>query len=62
MLFTPSILLAGGATIVLACLDKTLNSYGYHTVGNVLRILLPIAGFVAGVYFLETNAIIGWLK
>lgn len=56
------ILLAGGATIIVAALDKTLDSYGYHTLGNILKILLPIAGFVAGVYFLETNALIGWLK
>jgi hypothetical protein len=62
MLFTPSILIAGGATIVLAALDKTLEDYGYHWLGTALRIALPIAAFAAGIYFIETNALIGWLR
>lgn len=61
MLFTPSLLLAGGATLVIAAIDKTLEDTGYHLVGTVLRIALPIAAFAAGVYFLETNAMLHWL-
>lgn len=62
MLFSPMILLAGGATIALACLDRTLETYGYYALGNVLRIAIPLAALLAGVYFIETNALIGWLR
>lgn len=61
MLFDGAILLAGGATILLACLDKTLESYGFHALGNVLKIAIPIAGLIAGVYFIETNPLLRWL-
>lgn len=61
MLFDGAILLAGGATIALACLDKTLESYGFHALGAVLKIALPLIGFAAGIYFIETNPILGWL-
>ncbi|MBS4191723.1 hypothetical protein KHA94_16155 [Bacillus sp. FJAT-49705] len=61
MLFDGAILLAGGVTIILACLDKTLEAYGFHALGNVLKIALPLAGLVAGIYFIETNPILGWL-
>ncbi|TCJ05029.1 hypothetical protein [Cytobacillus praedii] len=62
MLFGPGILIAGGATILLACIDKTLESYGFQFLGSVLRIAIPLAAMAAGVYFIETNAMIGWLK
>lgn len=62
MLFEPMFFIAGGITIALAYLDKTLESYGFHAIGNVLKIALPLAGLAAGVYFIETNAIMGWLK
>lgn len=62
MLFTPTLLLAGGATIVLAAVDKTLEAYGFGVLGTILRIALPIAAFAAGIYFIEMNALIGWLR
>lgn len=62
MLFSPMILMAGGTTIAIACLDKTLESYGFHALGNVLRVAIPLAALLAGVYFIETNALIGWLR
>ncbi|MDF1507177.1 hypothetical protein PZE06_12070 [Robertmurraya sp. DFI.2.37] len=62
MLFTPTLLVAGGATVALACLDKTLDSYGFHALGTALRIALPLAALLAGVYFIETNALLGWLR
>lgn len=62
MLFGPGVLLAGGATLLLACLDKTLEGYGYQYLGTVLRIAIPLAAMAAGVYFLETNAILEWLR
>lgn len=62
MLFGPGILIAGASTILLACLDKTLESYGFHALGNILRIAIPLAGLAAGVYFIETNALLVWLR
>lgn len=62
MLFTPSLLLAGAATLLLAVADKTLEDYGYHWLGTFLRIALPVAGMAAGVYFIEHNALLGWLR
>lgn len=62
MLFDGMILLAGGATVLIACLDKTLESYGFHALGTVLKLTLPVAGLIAGVYFIETNPIVWWLK
>jgi len=62
MMFTGTMLLAAGSTILIAAADKTAETYGFRGVGTVLRILLPLAGLVAGVYFIETNALIGWLK
>ena len=62
MLFTPTLLLAGGATLVLAAVDKTLETYGFGALGTILRIALPIAAFATGIYFIESNALIGWLR
>ncbi|MDQ0270705.1 hypothetical protein [Cytobacillus purgationiresistens] len=62
MLFTTTMLLAAGSTILVAAVDKTAETYGFHALGTVIRILLPLAGLAAGVYFIETNALIGWLK
>lgn len=62
MLFGPGILISAGATIVMAVLDKSLDDMGYQWMGTALRLLLPIAGFALGIYFLENNPIIGWLR
>lgn len=61
MLFDGAIVLAGGATILLACLDKVLENYGFHALGNILKVAIPLAGLAAGVYFIETNPILRWL-
>lgn len=57
MLFSPMMIVAAGATIAVAALDKTLDGLGYQWLGTILRIALPIAAFAAGIYFLETNPI-----
>lgn len=62
MLFTAQVLIAGGVTIAVAAIDKTLSNYGYHAFGEIVRIALPIAAMLTGVYFLEHNPILGWLK
>ncbi|MFD2681493.1 hypothetical protein [Bacillus seohaeanensis] len=62
MLFEPMFFIAGGTVLAAALLDKTLEGYGFHALGTVVKIVLPIAAFAAGVYFIETNAILGWLR
>lgn len=62
MLFSPMIILAGGATIALAVLDRTLSDLGFHGLNTALKIIIPLAGFAAGIYFIETNPMIHWLK
>lgn len=61
MLFSPMLLLAGGATLALAVLDKTFEEYGFYWLGTILKIAIPIAAFAAGVYFIETNALLPWI-
>jgi hypothetical protein len=61
MLFEPMILVAGGATLLIAGIDKTLSEFGFHGLGTIIRFALPILAFAAGIYFIETNALIGWL-
>lgn len=61
MLFTPMILVAGGATLLIAGIDRTLSDFGFHGLNTFLKIALPIAGFAAGIYFIETNALLGWV-
>jgi hypothetical protein len=61
MLFGPGLLVAGGATILMAVIDKSCDELGYQWLGATIKILLPLTGMVLGVYFLETNAIVGWL-
>lgn len=62
MLFDPFILAAAGGTIIVAALDKTLESYGYHWLGTILKIAIPLVGFAVGIYFIETNPMLEWLK
>lgn len=62
ILFDSSILIVAGSTVLIACLDKTLNTYGFHGLGIALKIIIPILGFMAGIYFIETNPILEWLK
>ncbi len=62
MLFNGTMLIAGGSVIALVCLEKTADSFGWYWLGSVAKLLIPIAAFAAGVYFIETNAILGWLR
>lgn len=55
LLFSPSVLVAGGVAIGMIALDKTLSSFGFYWLGDILRILLPVAALALGVYFLEYN-------
>lgn len=61
MLFTPTVFIAGGSLLAIALIDKTAEAYGFQGLGLTLRIIVPIVAMIAGVYFLETNAILRWL-
>lgn len=61
MLFTPGLIVAAGATIVLVAVEKTLEDFGVHWVGTALKLALPLIGMAVGVYFLETNPILWWI-
>jgi hypothetical protein len=62
MLFSSGMLLAGGATIALAVLDKSLEGWGYQWLGTFLKLAIPILAFATGIYFIETNPILRWLR
>lgn len=62
MLFEPVFFLAGGAVVLCAGLEKTAEYYGYYWLGNITKVALPLVGMILGVYFLENNPIIWWLK
>jgi hypothetical protein len=62
MLFGPGMLLAAGATIGVALLDKLCEELGIHWLGTAIKLILPIVGFGLAIYFLETNALLMWLK
>lgn len=61
MLFSPMIIVAAGATMGMALLDKAFEGYGYQWIGFVLRLAVPILAFACGIYFIETNALLRWL-
>jgi hypothetical protein len=62
MLFGPGIFIAAGATIAAAVLDKAFEEFGVHWLGLALKIAIPLAGMALGVYFLENNPIVWWLR
>jgi hypothetical protein len=62
MLFGPGILIAGGVTVVISLLDKVAEDCGIQWVSTTLKLIIPIAAMAASIYFLETNALLGWLR
>lgn len=62
MLFGPGILIAGGSCIAIAVLDRIAEDCGVQWVSTVLKLAVPLAAMIASVYFLETNALLGWLR
>lgn len=61
-MFSTGLLLSAGATITIAMLDKALEETGFFWLGTALKLLVPLSGMALGVYFLEHNPILGWLK
>lgn len=61
-MFSTGMLLAAGGTIAIALADKALENTGFYWLSTILKLALPLAGMAVGVYFLEHNAILEWLK
>lgn len=62
MLFEPMTIIVGGVTLVAIALEKTLEGYGFHGISTALKILIPVVAFAAGIYFLETNVMLRWIR
>jgi hypothetical protein len=61
-MFSTGLLLSAGATIGIAVLDKVLEDTGFYWLGTILKLTVPLAAMVLGVYFLQHNPMLGWLK
>jgi hypothetical protein len=61
-MFSAGMLVSAGLTITVAILDKQLENSGYFWLGTILKLAVPLAGLALGVYFLEHNPILRWLK
>jgi hypothetical protein len=61
-MFSTGLLVSAGATITIALVEKTLDETGYMWLGMVLKIAVPLASMLFGVYFLEHNPILRWLR
>jgi len=62
MLFGPTVLIAGGVTIVISLLDKVAEDCGITWLSTTLKLVVPIVAMAASVYFLETNSLLRWLR
>lgn len=61
-MFSTGLLISAGLTIATALLDKTLDESGYQWLGTILKIVIPLTGMILGVYFLQTNPLLRWLR
>lgn len=62
MLFTGGLLLSAGATLAVAVVDKVCAELGIHWLGTAIKLIVPLAGLGAAIYFLENNPLLWWLK
>lgn len=61
-MFSTGMLISAGVTVTVALVEKILDETGYMWIGTTLRIIIPLASMVLGVYFLEHNALLRWLR
>jgi hypothetical protein len=61
-MFSTGLLVSAGVTITAAIVEKSLDELGYMWLGATLRIIIPLASMLLGVYFLEHNPMLRWLK
>jgi hypothetical protein len=61
-MFSTGMLISAGVTVTVALVEKMLDETGYMWIGTTLRIIIPLASMVLGVYFLEHNSLLRWLR
>lgn len=61
-MFSTGLLISAGATLGIALLDKALENTGFFWLGTILKLAIPLSGMALGVYFLNHNSILGWLR
>jgi hypothetical protein len=62
MLFGPGVIIAGGSFIAIVVLEKTAEDFGITWLSTTLRLLVPIVAILFAIFFLETNALLRWLR
>ena len=62
MLFGPGILIAGCSFITVVVLEKTAEDFGITWLSSTLKLVVPIAAILFAIFFLETNALLRWLR
>jgi hypothetical protein len=62
MMFSAGLLITAGITIATAAVDKVLENSGFHWLGTILRVAVPLTAMVLGVHFLQSNEILRWLR
>jgi hypothetical protein len=62
MLFGPGILIAGGSFIAVVVLEKTAEDFGITWLSTTMKLVVPIVAMLFAIYFLETNALVRWLR
>jgi hypothetical protein len=61
-MFGPGILIAGGSIIAIALLDKVAEDTGIVWLSMTLKLLVPIAALALSVYFLQSDAIMRFIR
>lgn len=61
-MFSTGLLVSAGVTVVVALTDNILESTGNQWLGTILKIAIPLTGLAFGVYFLEHNEILRWIR
>lgn len=62
LLFDTTMLISCGVTVVVAVTDKILESYGFYFLRDILRFTVALGGLLLGVYFIENNPLLRWLR
>jgi hypothetical protein len=62
MLFEPMFFVVAGGVIAVSVVERIADDLGFTWIGTILKLAIPIAGIIAGVYFIESNPIIRWLR
>ncbi|MED1202556.1 hypothetical protein [Heyndrickxia acidicola] len=62
MLFTPVFFIGAGSIMTIAMLDKLAEAHGWESLSFALKLALPIAGIVAAALFLDSSAVMRFLR